>query len=167
MVAATNRNLESMVSARTLREDLYYRLNAITLRMPPLRERRHDIAPLALHFLAESARELGRRYARITPEAMNLLKSYQCAASSRSTEGIARSPRSTSASRARPWPRRSAPGKKTVEGAQIFFRFDLSPVDLLTARTDRALAKSSSRSERSGRRVIRDLARVSQDDVRS
>jgi DNA-binding NtrC family response regulator len=76
VVAATNRNLEAMVAARALREDLYYRLNAITVRLPPLRERRRDVAPLALHFLAESARELGRRYARIAPEAMSLLESY-------------------------------------------------------------------------------------------
>jgi len=77
VVAATNRNLEAMVAARTLREDLYYRLNSIIVRLPPLRERRRDIAPLATHFLAEAARELGRRTARITPEALNILESYQ------------------------------------------------------------------------------------------
>jgi len=77
VVAATNRNLEAMVAARTLREDLYYRLNAIIVRLPPLRERRRDIQPLAMHFLAESARELGRRYVRIAPEVLNLLESYQ------------------------------------------------------------------------------------------
>ncbi|HVU49245.1 MAG TPA: sigma-54 dependent transcriptional regulator [Polyangia bacterium] len=77
VVAATNRNLEAMVAARTLREDLYYRLNAITVRLPPLRERPRDISALAIHFLAESARELGRRYARIAPEALHILESYQ------------------------------------------------------------------------------------------
>jgi DNA-binding NtrC family response regulator len=77
VVAATNRNLEEMVQARTLREDLYYRLNAITVRLPPLRERRRDIPPLAQHFLAESSRELGRRYRAIAPEAMNILERYQ------------------------------------------------------------------------------------------
>jgi DNA-binding NtrC family response regulator len=77
VVAATNRNLEAMVAARTLREDLYYRLNAITVRLPPLRERRRDVAPLALHFLAQAARELGRRYDRIAPDAMSILESYQ------------------------------------------------------------------------------------------
>jgi DNA-binding NtrC family response regulator len=77
VVAATNRNLEAMVAARTLREDLYYRLNAIIVRLPPLRERRRDIEPLATHFLAESARELGRRYTAIAPEALALLERYQ------------------------------------------------------------------------------------------
>jgi DNA-binding NtrC family response regulator len=77
VVAATNRNLEAMVAARTLREDLYYRLNAITVRLPPLRERPRDIGPLALHFLAQSARELGRRYERIGSEALSVLESYR------------------------------------------------------------------------------------------
>jgi DNA-binding NtrC family response regulator len=77
VVAATNRNLEAMVAAKTLREDLYYRLNAITMRLPPLRERRGDIGPLARYFLAESARELGRRYSSIAPEALRLLEGYK------------------------------------------------------------------------------------------
>jgi transcriptional regulator with PAS, ATPase and Fis domain len=76
VVAATNRNLEAMVAARTLREDLYYRLNTIIVRLPALRERRRDIRPLVLHFLAEAARELGRRYSTVAPEAMNILERY-------------------------------------------------------------------------------------------
>ena len=76
VVAATNRNLESMVAANTFRQDLYYRLNTIIVRLPPLRDRRRDIAPLVMHFLAESARELGRRYAAVAPEAMKILERY-------------------------------------------------------------------------------------------
>jgi DNA-binding NtrC family response regulator len=77
VVAATNRDLEAMVAARTLREDLYYRLNAITIRLPPLRERRRDVGPLALHFLLESAREFGRRFSAIAPAALSLLEAYR------------------------------------------------------------------------------------------
>jgi DNA-binding NtrC family response regulator len=76
VVAATNRNLEAMVAARTFREDLYYRLNTIILRLPPLRERRRDIRPLVTHFLGESAHELGRRYATVAPDAMSILERY-------------------------------------------------------------------------------------------
>ena len=76
VVAATNRNLEAMVAARTLREDLYFRLNTIIVRLPPLRERRRDIQPLVMHFLRESARELGRQYSSVAPEAMRILESY-------------------------------------------------------------------------------------------
>jgi DNA-binding NtrC family response regulator len=76
VVAATNRDLAALVATRTFREDLYYRLNAITLRLPPLRDRRTDIPVLAEHFLAESAREFGRRFRTITPETIGLLESY-------------------------------------------------------------------------------------------
>jgi DNA-binding NtrC family response regulator len=77
VVAATNRDLSEMVAARTFREDLFYRLNAITLRLPPLRDRPEDVRPLAAHFLAESAREFGRRFTAIAPEAAGILESYR------------------------------------------------------------------------------------------
>jgi DNA-binding NtrC family response regulator len=76
VVAATNRDLRAMVSARTFREDLYYRLNAITVHLPALRDRREDIRPLAEHFLSESAREFGRRFAGLAPETAGILESY-------------------------------------------------------------------------------------------
>src|SRR5499427_537736 len=59
VVAATHQNLEERVREGLFREDLYHRLNVIRLRLPPLRERPEDIAPLARHFLHKSARELG------------------------------------------------------------------------------------------------------------
>jgi two-component system, NtrC family, response regulator AtoC len=76
VVAATNRDLSSLVAGRTFREDLYYRLNAITLRLPALRDRRADVKVLAKHFLVESTREFGRRFAAFAPETVGLLESY-------------------------------------------------------------------------------------------
>jgi two-component system response regulator AtoC len=76
VVAATNRDLPAAVAARTFREDLYYRINAITVHLPPLRERVPDVAVLAEHFLAEAAREFGRRFQGIAPEATGLLERY-------------------------------------------------------------------------------------------
>ena len=76
VVAATNRDLPAAVAARTFREDLYYRINAITVHLPPLRERVPDVPVLAEHFLAEAAREFGRRFQGIAPETIGLLERY-------------------------------------------------------------------------------------------
>jgi DNA-binding NtrC family response regulator len=76
IIAATNRDLSAMVKERSFREDLWYRLNAMTLRVPPLRERQGDIGPLGEHFLAESSRQFRRRWAGISPEALGILCRY-------------------------------------------------------------------------------------------
>jgi DNA-binding NtrC family response regulator len=76
IVAATNRDLPAMVAARTFREDLWYRLNAIALRIPPLRERRDDILPLGEQFLADASRQYRRRWRRIAEDAAGLLRDY-------------------------------------------------------------------------------------------
>jgi DNA-binding NtrC family response regulator len=72
VMAATNRDLELLVSRGQFREDLFYRLKVVTLRLPPLRERREDIPALIGHFL----KHLGPGY-RLTPEAMEALLNYQ------------------------------------------------------------------------------------------
>ena len=59
ILASTNQRLESLISAGAFREDLYYRLNVLTIRIPSLRERQKDIPLLAVHFLRESCREMG------------------------------------------------------------------------------------------------------------
>ena len=74
LVAATNQDLETAVEEGRFRSDLYYRLKVVTLRIPPLRERREDIALLANHFLERFARENGREGLRISPDAMRVLR---------------------------------------------------------------------------------------------
>ncbi|MFN7960241.1 MAG: sigma-54 dependent transcriptional regulator [Thermoanaerobaculia bacterium] len=76
IIAATNADLEQAVSRGTFREDLYYRLNVITLQMPPLRERPEDIPLLVQHFLQTFARENEKSIREIAPEAMRLLLDY-------------------------------------------------------------------------------------------
>ncbi len=77
LVCATNRNLEQLVQEGAFREDLYYRINVFTIHVPPLRERRGDILPLARHFIDKYARAMGKSVRRITPEAERLLISYR------------------------------------------------------------------------------------------
>lgn len=73
IVAATNRNLEEEVRLGRFREDLYYRINVIRVRLPPLRERSEDIPVLAGAFLARFASDMGRKIEGISKEAMDLL----------------------------------------------------------------------------------------------
>ncbi len=75
-IAATNRDLEAEVANKNFRQDLYFRLNGISLTVPPLRERVEDIAPLARRFLAQAARAAKRRPPRLSTEAIDLLQAY-------------------------------------------------------------------------------------------
>ena len=75
IVAATNRNLQAMVDKGDFRQDLWFRLNVIHIRLPPLRERRSDIRPLAQHFL-ERFRQRYQRESRLTPGALKRLEEY-------------------------------------------------------------------------------------------
>ncbi|HEX8422447.1 MAG TPA: sigma 54-interacting transcriptional regulator [Pyrinomonadaceae bacterium] len=73
IIAATNSDLDEMVKDGRFREDLYYRLNVIRLRVPPLRERRSEIPTLVNHYIGHYAEKFGRRDIRITPETIDLL----------------------------------------------------------------------------------------------
>jgi two-component system response regulator PilR (NtrC family) len=76
IIAATNRELSEEVRAGRFREDLFYRLNVIQLRMPPLRERRDDLPRFLDHFLERFAAEVGRPVPSLSPEAQRLLLAY-------------------------------------------------------------------------------------------
>ncbi len=74
MLAATNKDLKAEVAAGRFREDVYYRLNVVTIAIPPLRERRDDIPELVEFLLAKHARTMGKRFTGVTYEAMQLLR---------------------------------------------------------------------------------------------
>ncbi|WP_439629563.1 sigma-54-dependent transcriptional regulator [Gemmata sp.] len=74
VLAATNQDLEQLIKGGRFRNDLYYRLGAVTLRVPPLRARKEDVPELAHHFLFRYAREANRDVRGFTPEALELLQ---------------------------------------------------------------------------------------------
>ncbi len=76
LVAATSKHLRAMVTEGTFRDDLYYRINIFPIRIPPLRERPADIAPLAFHFLKIFGAELGKNVSQFSEGAMSVLVNY-------------------------------------------------------------------------------------------
>ncbi|MEW6487619.1 MAG: sigma-54 dependent transcriptional regulator [Thermodesulfobacteriota bacterium] len=76
VVAATNQDLGDAIVGRTFREDLYYRLNVFPIHIPPLRERRDDILPLAQHFLDHFSRKFHRPLSELSPDARRVLQAY-------------------------------------------------------------------------------------------
>ncbi len=76
VVAATNRDLKNELSTGRFREDLYFRLQVVTVRVPPLRERKGDIPILVKHFVARHAERLGRPVPRVAPEVLEALGTY-------------------------------------------------------------------------------------------
>ncbi|MBA4394832.1 MAG: hypothetical protein C0407_14875 [Desulfobacca sp.] len=76
IIAATNKDIQKAVKEGLCREDLYYRLNVVTLTLPPLRERKEDIPILANHFLSHYAREIGKPVKEIHLSAVKLLQDY-------------------------------------------------------------------------------------------
>jgi two-component system response regulator PilR (NtrC family) len=88
VIAATNAPLEALVEQKRFREDLYYRLQVIPIRTPPLRERREDIPLLADHFLERFSRQMGKRVAKISAEAMSLLQGFSWPGNVRQLENV-------------------------------------------------------------------------------
>jgi two-component system nitrogen regulation response regulator GlnG len=89
IVAATHRDLSQMIRQGLFREDLYYRLNVVPIRLPPLRERLDDIADLVSHFLKSAQRE-GEAMKSISPEAIRLMHSYSWPGNIRELENLVR-----------------------------------------------------------------------------
>jgi two-component system response regulator PilR (NtrC family) len=88
VIAATNQDLPKMVADGRFREDLYYRINVIQLPLPPLRERREDVALLAEHFLAKFAADMGKPVRAISREALALLERYGWPGNVRELENV-------------------------------------------------------------------------------
>jgi DNA-binding NtrC family response regulator len=88
LIAATNRDLRDALEEGTFREDLYYRLNVVAIDIPPLRERKEDIPPLAEFFLDKFVRESGKLVRGITPQAMQALEDFHWPGNVRELQNI-------------------------------------------------------------------------------
>jgi transcriptional regulator with GAF, ATPase, and Fis domain len=88
VIAATNRDLDKALAAGEFREDLFYRFNAFTVVLPPLRERSEDIPVLAYHFLRKAEAKVNKKVDRFSPEALDLLRRYGWPGNLRELENI-------------------------------------------------------------------------------
>jgi DNA-binding NtrC family response regulator len=88
LITATHQNLEELISRGIFREDLYYRLNVISVTLPPLRERRDDIFELALHFVGRGAARAGKRPLQIADAALAALERYDWPGNIRELENV-------------------------------------------------------------------------------
>ena len=88
LMALTNVDLEGAVRLRRFREDLFYRLNVIHLRVPPLRERKEDLLKLIHYFVKQYATKHARKVARVSPRALKLLQTYQYPGNARELANI-------------------------------------------------------------------------------
>jgi two-component system response regulator PilR (NtrC family) len=106
IIAATNADLTKLMAENRFREDLYYRLNVITIPLPPLRRRREDVALLVAHFLDKYAEENKRKVKEVTPDAMRILLDH-------------------------PWPGNVRELENTIERAVVLCTSDRIGVELL------------------------------------
>jgi two-component system response regulator PilR (NtrC family) len=88
IISATNKDLEEAVKEKRFREDLFYRLNVIQIKLPPLRDRKEDIQILANHFLKKYSEELSKSILRISPDAHQILLNYDYPGNVRELQNI-------------------------------------------------------------------------------
>ena len=87
-ITATNKDLKAAVKQNAFREDLYYRINVISLQIPPLRERKEDIKALVQHYLEKYSTRWGEQVKEIAPEALELMMNYEWAGNVRELQNV-------------------------------------------------------------------------------
>ncbi len=87
-ITATNKDLKTAVKLAMFREDLYYRINVISLQIPPLRERKEDIQSLVRYYLDKYSQEMGKQLKDVSPEAMDIMTDYEWAGNVRELQNV-------------------------------------------------------------------------------
>jgi DNA-binding NtrC family response regulator len=87
-ITATNKDLKTAVQGGSFREDLYYRINVISLQIPPLRERKEDIVALVSYYLGQYCLEMGKQIKEVSPDAMDVLMNYEWAGNVRELQNV-------------------------------------------------------------------------------
>jgi len=142
LMALTNTDLSRAVSSNRFREDLFFRLNVVALPVPPLRERKGDIAPLASHFLARLGPVHGRADAALDPETLKLLESYS-------------------------WPGNVRELKNTIEHALVFAKGSLlRPEDFPLIAKSTGVASQAASSLKSLEEIEREAIKATLEAVR-
>lgn len=130
VVAATNKDLEKEVAEGRFRDDLYYRLNVVSLSLPPLRERKEDVLTLVEHFLHKFNQAMGKNIQQISPEALELLGNYSWPGNVRELENaLERAVVLTTGSTILPSSLPNSIYKNTVEKSPVE-KLDLKPTSL-------------------------------------
>jgi two-component system response regulator PilR (NtrC family) len=88
IISATNKQLEKEVIAGKFREDLFYRLNVVEIKLPPLRERKSDLRTLAQHFLDKYSKEIGKEISKLSSYALDMLQKYDFPGNIRELENL-------------------------------------------------------------------------------
>jgi DNA-binding NtrC family response regulator len=130
IIAATNRDLAEEVAEGRFREDLYFRLNVVSLTLPPLRHRRGDVPTLVRHFLADFARENGREIPSITKDALDVLQGYH-------------------------WPGNVRELRNVIENTFVFLRGNTVDVDNLPSAVVKRKAEASSPEQTGGDSMVK------------
>ena len=141
IIAATNRDIKQLIKDGTFREDLYYRLNVVSIRLPRLRERREDIPLLLHHFIAKSNKAFLKNIKGISPQALDLLMHYNFPGNVRELENIIQ--HASALTEGRQLTPKDLPSRLQQLHVQNIFMEELLPMDEMEKRyISRVLSKT-------------------------
>lgn len=149
LVAATNKDLKEEVELGRFRGDLFFRLNVVNIKVPPLRERRSDIPFLVAHFVSKYSQKLGRNIREVSPDAMKSLFSYNWPGNVRELENVIESAlvmSNGSSIKKNDLPREIKKHNETPEGSSTFISMDSGLMDTLDAIEEKMIRQALKQS---------------------